>query len=66
MLRLWLHPAQSESQSLKDPQLHFGGSFPRECDCDDFLGVSDYREEIQVALNQELGLSGPSRRLHDE
>jgi hypothetical protein len=66
MLCLWLHPAEPEPQRLKYPQLHFGGRFARECNGDDFLGMCNDREQIQVTLNQELGLSRPSRRLHNE
>ncbi len=54
------------AQRAQDALAHFGCGLARERHGDDALGTIDVRQQREVALDQEPGLSRARRRLHEE
>jgi hypothetical protein len=50
----------------RHPVAHLRRGLAGEGDGDDLLGMIDRGEEAQVALDEQSGLAGSGRRLHDE
>jgi hypothetical protein len=57
---------QRFSQCIDNAQLHLRRRFSRERNRQYFLWVVNYGEELQISLDEQLGLPGPGRGLHDE
>ena len=58
--------SQGRGQRLDDALAHLAGGLAREGEREDALGLVDAGQQREHALDQELGLAGACRRLHEE